>query len=116
MLVLLIVFMVTAPLLTIGELVDLPNTKSASLPADQEPMAVVVQADGTVLLQETPHTLEELQAKLRAVLANGDRSLEDRVYVYGDETIDYGVVLRVMSELTAIGFTKVALVTEPLTE
>ncbi|MCG8442831.1 MAG: ExbD/TolR family protein [Caulobacterales bacterium] len=116
MLVLLIVFMVTAPLLTVGELVDLPNTESKALPADQEPLAVVVKADGSVLLQETELPLEELAAKLRAVVAAGQRGFDERIYVYGDEAADYGAVLRVMAELTGTGFTKVALVTDPLTQ
>jgi biopolymer transport protein TolR len=114
MLVLLIVFMVTAPLLTIGELVELPQTTSDSLPADQEPLAVIVRADGVVFIQETEIAREELVAKLRAVAQSGNKSFEDRIYVYGDDSAAYGEVVSVMALIRDAGFPNLALVTDPV--
>lgn len=116
MLVLLIVFMVTAPLLTVGELVNLPNTRSAALPADQEPLAVVVKADGTVLIQESEIELSGLGPKLVAIAQSGERSAGERIYLYGDDGADYGSVVEVMAEITGAGFTNIALVTDPVSQ
>ena len=113
MLVLLIVFMITAPLLTVGELVSLPQTRSDNLPADDRPLAVSVRADGTVFIQETEVPFEELAPRLRAIAQAGERSAEDRVYVYGDDAADYGVVVGVMAEIRNAGFPNLALVTDP---
>lgn len=113
MLVLLIVFMVTAPLLTVGELVTLPRTASDNLPADDKPLAIIVRADGTVLVQETEIAIDELRAKLRAVAEAGGKSPDDRMYIYGDEEADYGDVVRVMAEIKEAGFANLALVTDP---
>lgn len=116
MLVLLIVFMVTAPLLTVGELVDLPRTQSEALPADEEPLAVLVRADGSVLIQETEIALDELRPKLAALAAAGGKSLEDRIYLYGDQVTNYGDVVAVMAEITGAGFSNIALVTDPISQ
>ncbi len=112
MLVLLIVFMVTAPLLTVGEMVQLPQTSSDTLPSDDKPLAVTVTANGVVMIQETEITLGEIGAKLRAVAAEGGKTPEDRIYVYGDDVASYGDVLRVMAVIRDAGFPNLALVTE----
>jgi biopolymer transport protein TolR len=112
MLVLLIIFMVSAPLLTVGVPIDLPQTQSSSLDAaDKEPLAVSVNDKGEVVLQDTKIPLEELVPKLQAIAtARGGR--DERIYVRGDRTVDYGTVMKVMGRLNAAGFRKVALVTE----
>ena len=112
MLVLLIIFMVTAPLLTVGVPIDLPQTQAASLDqADKEPLAVSVATNGQVFLQDTAIKLEELAPKLKAITAARGGN-EERIYVRGDRTVDYGTMMKVMGRLSAAGFRKVALVTE----
>jgi biopolymer transport protein TolR len=111
MLVLLIIFMVSAPLLTVGVPIDLPQTQAKSLDADKEPLTISVNVKGQVYLQETEIGVDELVAKLKAVTeARG--GLEERIYVRGDRQVDYGTVMRVMGRLSAAGFRRVALVTE----
>ncbi len=112
MLVLLIIFMVSAPLLTVGVPIDLPQTQASSLDqADKEPLAISVNTDGKVFLQNTEIKLDELVPKLQAISqARGGN--DERIYVRGDKTVDYGTVMRVMGRLSAAGFRKVALVTE----
>jgi biopolymer transport protein TolR len=111
MLVLLIVFMVSAPLLTVGVPIDLPQTQAKSLDQDKEPLAVSVNNDGKVFLQNTEIQLDELVPKLKAVTeARG--GFDERIYVRGDRKVDYGTVMRVMGRLSAAGFRRVALVTE----
>ena len=112
MLVLLIIFMVSAPLLTVGVPIDLPQTQASSLDqADKEPLAVSVNTDGRVFLQNTEIPLEELVPKLQAI-AQARGGNDERIYVRGDKTVDYGTVMKVMGRLSAAGFRKVALVTE----
>jgi biopolymer transport protein TolR len=111
MLVLLIIFMVSAPLLTVGVPIDLPQTQAKSLDADKEPLTISVNAKGQVFLQETEIGVDELVPKLKAVTeARG--GLEERVFVRGDRQVDYGTVMKVMGRLSAAGFRRVALVTE----
>jgi biopolymer transport protein TolR len=109
MLVLLIVFMVTAPLLTVGVPVDLPKTRAQTLGQDREPLSVTIKSDGKVYLQNTPVAEEDLVAKLTAIAANG---YDQRVYVRGDRAVDYGRVMEVMGVLSAAGFTHIGLVTD----
>ena len=109
MLVLLIVFMVTAPLLTVGVSVDLPKTTSSPLPGQDEPLSVTVDHDGKVYLQDSPLSVEELGPRLRAI---SERKPDARVFVRGDKVIDYGRVMEVVGAIHAAGFSKVALVTE----
>lgn len=109
MLVLLIVFMITAPLLTVGVTVDLPETTSAPLPGQDEPLSVSVSRDGEVFLQDSPIALEELGPRLQAIT---ERKPDTRIFVRGDKVIDYGRVMEVVGAIHAAGFTKVALVTE----
>ncbi len=112
MLVLLIVFMVAAPMMTSGVTVDLPKTKSSALPGNDEPLNISIKADGTIYLQESEVKLEELGAKLQAIL--GEKT-ETRIFVRGDNKIDYGQVMRAIGEVNAAGFTKVALLTDNAT-
>lgn len=110
MLVLLIIFMVAAPLLTVGVPVDLPKTAAGALPSDsEEPLTVTVTATGDVQIQTTPVAREELIAKLRAIAAE---RTSDRVYLRADGAIAYAQVMQVMGALNAGGFSNVGLVTD----
>ncbi len=109
MLVLLVIFMVTAPLLTVGVQVDLPKTGAKVIPGDDEPLAITVDASGQIFLQETPVELAALAPRLLAVTNNNP---DVRIFVRGDKSIDYGSVMAVMGTLNGAGFRKVALVTE----
>ena len=111
MLVLLIIFMVSAPLLTVGVPIDLPQTQAKSLEQDREPLTVSVNNKGQVYLQNSEIKVDELVPKLQAITqARG--GLEERIYVRGDRNVDYGAVMRVMGRLSQAGFRRVALVTE----
>ena len=111
MLVLLIIFMVSAPLLTVGVPIDLPQTQAKSLDQDKEPLTVSVNTKGEVFLQNTEIKIDELVPKLQAITqARG--GTDERIYVRGDKKVDYGTVMRVMGRLSAAGFRRVALVTE----
>ena len=109
MLVLLIVFMVTAPLLTVGVNVDLPKATSAPLPGQDEPLTVSVSNEGKVYLQESEITLGELGPRLVAIL---ETKPETRIFVRGDKVIDYGRVMEVVGTIHDAGIAKVALVTK----
>src|SRR5439155_26904223 len=111
MLVLLLIFMVSAPLLTVGVPIDLPQTQAKSLDADKEPLTISVNVKGQVFLQESEIVLDDLVAKLRPV-TDARGGLDERVYVRGDRQVDYGTVMKVMGRLAAAGFRRVALVTE----
>ena len=111
-LVLLIIFMVSAPLLTVGVPIDLPQTQASSLDqADKQPLAISVNTKGQVFLQDTEIKLDELVPKLKAITEarGGD---DERIYVRGDKSVEYGIVMKVMGRLSAAGFRRVALVTE----
>ncbi len=111
MLVLLIIFMVSAPLLTVGVPLDLPQTAAKSLDQDKEPLTVSVQLTGKVFLNNTEIPMNELVPKLTAITqARG--GMDERIFVRGDTRVDYGTVMRVMGRLSAAGFKRVALVTE----
>ena len=110
MLVLLIVFMVAAPLLTVGVPVELPKTDGAQSQSDVKPITVSVQADGSVFIGEEPYELEQVVPKLQAMTqAAGEKP----IYVRGDKASDYGSVLQVMGALSQAGFTKIGLVGVP---
>ena len=111
MLVLLIIFMVSAPLLTVGVPIDLPQTKAKSLDQDKEPLTISVNTKGEIYLQNSEIKIEELVAKLQAVTRARGGS-DERIYVRGDKKVDYGTVMRVMGRLSSAGFRRVALVTE----
>ena len=112
MLVLLIIFMVTAPLLTVGVQVDLPESNADSLQSDNEPLELTISKDGNIYIQETEINIKELIPKLIAIT---DNRLDTKIYVRGDELINYGKVMRVLGELSGSGFSKVALITKPIT-
>jgi len=113
MLVLLIVFMIAAPLLSVGVPIELPKTDAKSLPSPQEPITISVDKDGLIYLQETEITLEELTPKLVVISNNG---YEERIYLRGDENGNYGPVMKVMAAVNAAGFTNIGLVTDPISK
>ena len=112
MLVLLIIFMVSAPLLTVGVPIDLPQSQATSLDQDKEPLTVSVNDKGQVFLQNSEIKVEELVAKLQAV-AQARGGTEARVYVRGDKKVDYGYVAEAMAEIRAAGIYNIGLVTLP---
>ena len=112
MLVLLIVFMVSAPLLTVGVPLDLPQSQAKSLEQDREPLTVSVNVKGQVFLQNSEIKIEELVPKLKAIIDARGGGFDERVYVRGDKKVDYGTMMRVMGRLSAAGYHRVALVTE----
>ena len=109
MLVLLIVFMVTAPLLTVGVQIDLPKTKAKILQGQDEPLAITIDAQGQVYLQDTEIDIEGLVPRLRAIT---DNNPDIRIFVRGDASVNYGRVMEVMGTVNAAGYKKVALVTQ----
>ena len=122
MLVLLIIFMVSAPLLTVGVPLDLPQTQAKTLDQDKEPLTVSVNTKGptrvvqrrtelAVYLQNTEIPLDELVPKLKAI-TDARGGAEERIFVRGDRQVDYGTVMKVMGRISAAGFRRVALVTE----
>lgn len=110
MLVLLIVFMVAAPLLTVGVSVDLPETAANPIQDTGEPLTVTVSADGTIYVQETPVEYENLVPHLEAVAVAG---YDQRIFIRGDQNRAYGDVVRVMGRINAAGFRRIGLVTDP---
>ena len=109
MLVLLIIFMVTAPLLTVGVQVDLPKASASVITGDDEPLTITVDAEGRIHLQDTMLTLEAVTPRLLAITGNNP---DVRIFVRGDKAVDYGRVMAVMGTVNLAGFTKVALITE----
>ena len=107
MLVLLIVFMVTAPLLTVGVQVDLPKSVAPTIQGNDEPLAISIDAAGTIFLQETTVDIADLVPRLTAISKG---AFDKRIFVRGDRAINYGRVMEVMGLINAAGFTKVALV------
>ena len=113
MLVLLIVFMVTAPLLTVGIPVDLPKVKATALTDQKDPIEITVKLDGTVYLGESTVEVENLIARLNAIT---DQNTEARIYVRGDRVVAYGRVMEIMSIINSAGYIKVALVAQNPTD
>lgn len=110
MLVLLIIFMVTAPLLTVGVPVELPKTDAKASAGDQkEPLTISVRQDGSIYLQESEINLDEIIPKLTAI-AKGDA--QQVIYVRGDARANYGALMRVMGKISAAGFQRISLVTD----
>ena len=109
MLVLLIVFMVTAPLLTVGVPVDLPKTEAAQLTDEIEPLVVTVREDGTIFLQETEVAADQLVPRLMAVTG---AKPDTRIFVRGDRDVSYGRIMEVMGMISDAGYAKVALIAE----
>jgi biopolymer transport protein TolR len=113
MLVLLIIFMVAAPLMTVGVPVDLPKTQATALNQDNEPITISVNPEGNIFLQETEVPLEGLVGQLQAIAgAQAPGAEERRIFVRGDRAISYGRVMEVMGTISAGGFSKVALLAE----
>ena len=111
MLVLLIVFMVSAPLLTVGVPIDLPQSKAKALDQDREPLTLSVNTQGQIFLQNSEIKLDDLVPKLKAI-SEARGGTDEQIYVRGDKKVDYGTMMRVMGRLSAAGYHKVALVTE----
>jgi biopolymer transport protein TolR len=111
MLVLLIIFMISAPLLTVGVPLDLPQTQAKSLDQDKNPLTLSVNLKGQVFLNDTEIALDDLVPKLKAI-TDARAGLDERIFVRGDKKVDYGTVMKVMGRLSAAGFRRVALVTE----
>jgi biopolymer transport protein TolR len=110
MLVLLIIFMVAAPLLATGVAIDLPQTKSAALNVDQKPLSVAIDDKGDVYVMDEPVPMNQLADKLKVVAKSG---FDERIYVRGANQVNYGKIAEVMSIITTAGYKKVALVTDP---
>ena len=110
MLVLLIIFMVTAPLLTVGVQVDLPESSADSLSEDQEPLTLSINSKGEVFIQEYQVEFEKIVPKILAISNN---RTDTRIYVRGDRSINYGRVLEIMGMLSGAGFSRLALISEP---
>ena len=109
MLVLLVIFMVAAPLLTVGVPVDLPQTKAPAITEQKEPLVITVNAEGKLFLQNTAVGDDELVPRLQAITQNNPNA---DIYVRGDRAISYGRVMEVMGMVSAAGFSKVSLITE----
>lgn len=109
MLVLLIIFMVAAPMMTTGVTVNLPKTQTSTVPGNDEPISVSIKRDGSVYIQNTEVSVEKLGSKLKAIL--GEKK-DTRIFVRGDAAIDYGQVMQVIGAVNAAGYNKVALLTD----
>ena len=107
-LVLLIIFMVAAPLLTVGVPIDLPETQANALNSETQPITISVNQKGQIFLQETEVPIDEVVAKLQAIARNG---YDERIYVRGDRSADYGTVMRVMARISQAGYRRIGLVT-----
>ena len=110
MLVLLIIFMVAAPLMTVGVPIDLPETQAKALNVDTQPITISVDNAGGIFIQETPISIDELVPKLRAIAQQG---YEERIFVRGDKAADYGTVIGVMARISSAGFKNLGLVSLP---
>ena len=113
MLVLLIVFMVTAPLLTVGIPVDLPKIKANALTDQKDPIEITVKLDGTVYLGESIVEVDNIISRLNAIT---DKNTEARIYIRGDRVVAYGRVMEIMSIINSAGYIKVALVAQNPTD
>ncbi|KQT88145.1 protein TolR [Aurantimonas sp. Leaf443] len=110
MLVLLIIFMVAAPMLTVGVPIDLPETAAKAMNSETQPITISVNSTGGVFIQESEIAVEEVVAKLQAIAKTG---YEERIFVRGDKTADYGTVMKVMALISSAGFKNIGLVTAP---
>ena len=109
MLVLLVVFMITAPLMTVGVPVDLPRTAASQIVGQDEPLVISINADGNLFLQDTEIELGQMVPRLNAITSN---KKDTRIFLRGDRTIPYGEVMTLMGTLNLAGFNRVALITE----
>ena len=111
MLVLLIVFMVAAPLLSVGVPIELPKTDAKSLPSQTEPITISVDESGTIFIQDNEIALDDIAARLVAISGNG---YDERIYLRGDGQANYEAVMKVMANINAAGFSNLGLVTDPV--
>ncbi|MFA4994562.1 MAG: protein TolR [Bdellovibrionales bacterium] len=109
MLVLLVVFMVTAPMMTVAVPIDLPKTQANTLNQDKEPLVISLDAEGRIYLQDKPIRLESIVPKLKAITGANSKA---RIFVRGDKGLAYGRIMELMGAISSAGFTKVALVAE----
>ena len=109
MLVLLIIFMVSAPLLTVGVPIELPQSQGKQLESNHEPLTISVSTNGDVFIAESKVSIDEVAEKLKAIAKNG---VDEQIFVRGDKGTNYGQIMRVMGRISAGGFKKVSLVTE----
>ncbi|KQT54339.1 protein TolR [Aureimonas sp. Leaf454] len=112
MLVLLIIFMVAAPMLTVGVPLDLPETQAKALNAETQPIEISIKSDGNIFIGENPIAIEDVVTQLTAVAKTG---YKERIFVKGDRAADYGRVAEVMARISTAGFTNIGLVTAPET-
>ncbi len=112
MLVLLIVFMVSAPLLTVGVPIDLPQSQAKALEQNNEPLTISVKVSGQLFLQNSEIKLDDLVPKLKAIIDARNGNPNEMIYVRGDKNVDYGTMMRVMGRISGAGYHRVALVTE----
>jgi biopolymer transport protein TolR len=112
MLVLLIVFMVSAPLLTVGVPIDLPQSQAKSLEQNNEPLTISINVSGQIFLQNSEIKIEDLVPKLKAIIDARNGNPNELIYVRGDKKVDYGTMMRVMGRISGAGYHRVALVTE----
>ncbi|GAB4360184.1 MAG: protein TolR [Oricola sp.] len=108
MLVLLIIFMVAAPLLTVGVPIDLPESRASALNSDTQPITISIRDNGEVYIQETPVPIDEIVPKLEAIAQTG---YDERIYIRGDQNADYGTIMKVMGRINQAGFKNLGLVT-----
>ena len=109
MLVLLIVFMVTAPLLTVGVPIELPKTSAKQMTDDNEPLTITIDKNSKIYIQEMEIDFDDLTEKLEAI---GQRNLDQKIYINGDKDISYEVLMRVMAKISSSGYTSIGLVTD----
>ena len=110
MLVLLIIFMVAAPMMTAGVQVDLPSSKADPVQGNEEPLTITIRSGGDVYIQNSKVELDALGSKLKAI--TGEKK-DTRMFIRGDKSVDYGRIMQVMGEINAAGYSKVALITDP---
>jgi len=112
MLVLLIVFMVSAPLLTVGVPIDLPQSQAKALEQNNEPLTISVNNQSQIFLQNDEIKLDDLLPKLQAIIGARGGTSNDLIYIRGDRTVAYGMMMRVMGRISSAGYHRIALVTE----
>lgn len=113
MLVLLIVFMIAAPLLSVGVPVNLPKTEAKILSSQKDPLTVTIDSNGKVFIQEKEIAFDQLATKLNAISENG---YKEKIYIRGDRSADYGKILKVMARINTAGFENIGLVTDPINQ
>jgi len=111
MLVLLIVFMITAPLMTVGVPIELPKTDAGQVEGSKEPLVISLDAKGRIFLQETEIKMDQIVAKLNAIAKSG---FKERIYIQGDKNLMFGEISKVMGRISRAGFTRITVITDTL--